>query len=105
MSWHINLLSIDPFLELLPILNGHNSRNNWDSDSSSSDPLDPIKEDVDIIEQLSEDEFGSSIDFLFQPVDLLLFAFWCIGTFGMSLRETSYCDTEVTGVIGVNVFD
>jgi hypothetical protein len=35
----------------------------------------------------------------------LLFSFRCIWTFGVALRETSNCDTEITGVIGVDMFD
>jgi len=54
---------------------------------------------------LSKDKFGSSVDFLFKPIDFLLSAFIGIGAFGMTLWETSDGDTKVPRVVGVNVFD
>jgi len=60
----INLFSIDPFLKFLPILDRHDSGNDGYSDTGGSNPLDPIKEDIDVVEQLGEDELGTGIDFL-----------------------------------------
>jgi hypothetical protein len=50
MRWNINLFPLDPFLELLPVLDWHDSRNDRYSDSSSSNSLDPIEKDIDIVE-------------------------------------------------------
>lgn len=70
--------SLNPFLEFVPVLDWHDSRDDWHGDSSCSDSLDPVKEDFDVVEQLSEDEIRARVDFLFQPLNLLLLALICL---------------------------
>jgi hypothetical protein len=54
---------------------------------------------------LSENEFGTCVDFLFKPLDFLLTSFVGVGGFRVTLRETSDGDTEISGIVGMNMFD
>lgn len=100
-----DVLPLDPGHELLPTLDRHDPGNDRHRDPSRSDPLDPVDKDVDVVEHLSEDEVGSSVDFGLEEFNLLAFIVLPVGGLGVSLRETGDGDVKVVPVLGSNVFD
>lgn len=82
-------------------LNWHNSRNNWDRDSDSSDLLYPVQENVDIVEHLSDDKGGSGINLFLQVLQEKI-GIWLVVT---SLWVSSNSNVEVIAILFSNVLD
>lgn len=100
-----DVLPLDPSHEFLPTLNRHDPGHDRHRDPSRSNPLDPIDKDVDVVEHLSKDKVGSSVDFGLEEFDLLAFIVLPICGLWVSLGEPGDGDVEVVPILGSNVFD
>ncbi len=98
-----NLFALDPGLELVPVLNRHDPRNNRDGDASGAHASHPVEKDVGIVEHLRKDEFGASVHLVLQPRHLLLPTFRRVGRLKVALRESGNGDAKVARVVFVNV--
>ena len=100
-----NALPLDPGHELLPRLNRHDTGNDRDSDPSCSDPLDPVYEDADVVEHLSENEVASRIDLGFEVFHLFALVIFSLGGLWVTLGETGDGNIKVIAVFRSDVFD
>lgn len=102
---HDDTLTLDPSHKLLPRLNRHDPRDDRHIDSCGSNTLDPVDENVDVVEHLGENEVGAGVDLFLQVLNLLGLRILSRRRLGVSLRETGDGDVKVVSVFGTNVFD
>ena len=96
---NFRLCQSSSLLESIPRLDRGYTRNNGNSDTSSTNGLHPVQEDIDIVEHLRKDEIGTGIDLFFEPLDLLSEFIW---RKQLLLWEPSNGNVEV---VAVNVSD
>ncbi len=87
-------------LETVPSLDRRDTGNDGDGDSSGSHRVDPVDEDLDIVEHLGEDEVHARVDLVLEELHLPV-AF----VFGqeLMLREPRDGDVKVISVFTTNV--
>jgi hypothetical protein len=92
--WNYSLRPVgDPF-EMVPVLDGHDSRHDGHRDACGADVADPVEKDVDVEEHLRDDEIGAGIDLLAQVSHL----FFARDGLLVALRETSNGNVEVIAI-------
>ncbi|KAI3484885.1 hypothetical protein L1887_51939 [Cichorium endivia] len=83
-------------------LDGHDAGDDGAGDAGGPDVLDPLCEDVKVVEHLGEDEVGACVDLGLEALELLFGAVDCLG---MALGEACDGDGKVVSVLLADVLD
>lgn len=93
--WYKSAKPFCSFLELSVVLNWHNTRDDRNVNSDSSNIVYPLFEYIEIVEHLSKDESSACIHLSLHMSHFNIFAL----SIWMTFRETSDCNIEVIAVL------
>ena len=89
-------------LEAIPVLDGHNARDDRDCDARLSNSLYPTDEEIYVKEHLGEDPGASEVDFCLEVFEFFVELLW--GEEDV-LRKARNSDIEVVAVVFLDVSD